>query len=327
METPSERFRSTKSLGSEITNLSSRPAFGVQFRNFDPSLGYSLMEKIGEVGKECEDLSYDSLWMVDHLAMRPPIATESQPIPECWTTVSYLAQITRKIHVGSLVSCVLFRDLSYLGRVCRTINELAPGRLEIGIGAGWFEDEFRAYGIAFPETKERSRSLENAALYLGNLFKDKQSSNTPRIWIGGSGESRTLKTVARYGDACSLFGDPETVGNKIRILKGYRSSNQSGESSSSDEFVYSKHSNVIIGRDNQEVRRKLSRILPNESKWPAFIASNIVGSQEECVAKVRRFMERGVNYFTLSFPDLFEVEPLRFFNETVVRSFDREIFA
>ena len=281
------------------------------------------MEKIGEVGTECERLGYDSLWMIDHVEMRPPIAVESQPIPDCWSTIAYLCEKTHTVKVGSLVSCVLLRDKEYLARITEAIQQISNGRLEVGIGSGWFDGEFRAYGIPFPDAKSRSDALESTSRYLRNYF-DSMKPGDPRLWIGGSGEIRTLKTVAMYADACSLFGDPVTVARKIALLKEQQKSvSNRGQSN----FYYSKHSNVVIGKNRAEVEKKLSRIISNTSKWAAFTANNIVGTVDECVEQTRRFIEAGVNYLTLSFPDLFEIEPIRLFHETVVKRFDQEIFA
>lgn len=281
------------------------------------------MEKIGEVGIECERLGYDSLWMIDHVEMRPPIAIESQPIPECWSTIAYLCEKTRKVKVGSLVSCVLFRDKEYLAKITEAIQRMYEGRLDVGIGSGWFDGEFRAYGIPFPDAKSRSANLESTSRYLRNYF-DSMKPGGPRLWIGGSGEVRTLKTVAMYAGACSLFGDPSTVARKIVLLKELKK--RVGNQSQSN-FYYSKHSNVVIGKNRGEVERKLSKIIPNSSKWAAFSANNIVGTVDECLEQTRQFIDAGANYLTLSFPDMFEVEPLRLYHETVVKRFDQEIFA
>ncbi|MHB8568157.1 MAG: LLM class flavin-dependent oxidoreductase [Nitrososphaerales archaeon] len=299
-----------------------RPRFGIQFRNFDARLSDGVIDKIGEIGQECEKLSFDSIWMIDHLSMRPPIAYESQPIPECWTTIAYLAERTHRMKLGSLVSCVLFRSAPYLARLSKAIDEVSRGRLTIGLGSGWFEEEFRAYGLSYPDAKTRSDVLEETVIFLLDFFRS-SNSRVPEIWIGGSGESRTLRTVARYANACSLFGDPETVRRKVNVLNEYRKNVHGVE----PKFSYSKHGNVIIGSDKEEVEEKLSKIIKDRSKWPAFVQSNIVGTSEECREQIKKFTDAGVDCFTLSFPDLFEIEALRLFDESVIRIFDQEVFA
>src|SRR5579875_313324 len=307
--------------------------FGVQFRNFPSGLRSSVLERMEEVARECERLHFNSLWMIDHLLMRPPIAYESQPVPECWTALAFLAEKTRRISLGSLVSCVLFRDKSYLARVCYTLNEIAEGRLKIGLGSGWFDDEFRSYSIPFPDAKVRVSNLKATALYIKEFFKSMNNSSSylksaeskasPMLWLGGSGEKLTLRAVAECADACSLFRDPSSIARKNAILDSYCAAIGRNPS----EITRSKHSNVIIGKDELDVTRKLSKIVPQESKWKQFAESNIVGTPDQCLAQVKKYTSTGISYLTLSFPDVFDMECLRLFDELIVQTNNPEIIA
>ena len=263
------------------------------------------MQRIVAVAKKCEALSFDSVWMIDHLEMRPPIAYESQPIPDCWTTISALASSTNRIGIGSLVTCTLFRNPKYLVRVCETIDKISKGRLIAGLGYGWFEKEFRSYGIGYSQTAIRISSCKQAAKLLKNKVP---------IWIGGSGEKSTLKMVAEYADGCSLFGDPYTVSRKLKVLQDYCQD----FGSNYDALTKSKHSNVIIAENKDLVEQKLRNIIPDESKWNDFAKSNIVGTPEECREQVKQYVSAGIDYFTLSFPDLFEQNCLDLFSNSVI---------
>jgi alkanesulfonate monooxygenase SsuD/methylene tetrahydromethanopterin reductase-like flavin-dependent oxidoreductase (luciferase family) len=264
-----------------------------------------------EVAVKCENLGFDSIWMVDHLEMRPPISYESQPIPECWSAISALASTTRKMKIGSLVSCSLFRNPNYLSSVCKTVNEVSHGRLIAGVGSGWFDEEFRDYGIPFLSTSERLSKTEESVVA---LRKTGDRESFP-IWVGGSGEKSTLKLVAKYADGCSFFGDPLTIRHKLEILEKHcRSTGRD-----LNRITRSKHSNVVIAETVNGVHSKLRRIIPDESKWGAFIANNIVGSPDECFVQAKKFVELGVNYLTLTFPDVFENGALDVFSNEVMR--------
>ena len=306
-----------------FSSSSSKPKFGIQFRNFPSSLGDSIFDKMAEVALECENLRYDSLWMIDHVVLRPPIAVESQPVPDCFSAIAFLAEKTKRIAVGSLVSCILLRDQEFLARACLSINEISSGRLKIGLGSGWYEDDFRSYGISYPALSQRTELLAETSRYLRHFFQN--CSKKPEIWIGGSGESKTLKVVAELGDACNLFGDPDEVAHKLRLLGRYLNSYRTNPNLR--KLIFSKHSNVIIGRDDSEIRSKLRQIMPEESKWNLFVRNNIVGTPEVCSDQIREYLSAGVRYFTLNFPDIYDIEPLRQFNELVIRNFDQEIFA
>jgi alkanesulfonate monooxygenase SsuD/methylene tetrahydromethanopterin reductase-like flavin-dependent oxidoreductase (luciferase family) len=284
--------------------------FGVQFRNFPSQFGNEILDRMIEVANKCEVLGFDSVWMVDHLEMRPPISYESQPIPECWSAISALASSTRKIKIGSLVTCSLFRNPYYLSKICSTINEISNGRIIAGIGSGWFEEEFGAYGISYPKPSERIAATRKAL----TIIRESNGPSAFPIWIGGSGEGATLKLVAKLADGCSLFGDPNIVRRKLEVLERY--CNNYGRKP--EQITKSKQSNVVIGEDEKEVALQLRKIVTDESKWPTFISNNIVGTPDECRAQVQRYLESGIEYLTLSFPDLFETNCLDIFSSEVI---------
>ena len=284
-----------------------RARFGVQFRNFPSEYGGQVVDRVLEAAVQCEKAEFDSVWMIDHLEMRPPISYESQPIPDCWSMVSAISSVTSKVKIGSLVSCVLFRNPHYLSRICTTIQDISSGRLIAGLGSGWFEDEFKNYGFPYPSASERIRETRKAVEILHEL------ASIP-VWIGGSGEKSTLKLVAKQGDGCSLFGDPEATARKLRLLENYCIAIGRDQKL----ITKSKHSNVVIGESQAEVNAKMRKIIPDETKWKLFAASNIVGTPRECRDQVERYIESGVEYFTLSFPDLYEVNCLDIFSKSVI---------
>jgi alkanesulfonate monooxygenase SsuD/methylene tetrahydromethanopterin reductase-like flavin-dependent oxidoreductase (luciferase family) len=286
------------------------PKFGIQFRNFPRKFRGEIVDQMLDVAKNCERLGFDSIWMIDHLEMKPPISYESQPIPECWTILSSLAVTTTHMQIGSLVSCALFRNPSYLGKICATISEICSNRLIVGLGSGWFEGEFSSYGLSYPSTRERISITANTA----DLIRRSIPKVRLPIWIGGSGENLTLKMVARFADGSSMFGDPATVRRKISVLQDHCKKQRRDFSS----IVKSKHSNVIVAESEEQVEQQLSQIVPDRSKWKNFSENNIVGDPQKCREQILRYVDAGVEYFTLSFPDLFDLTCLDIFSKSVM---------
>jgi alkanesulfonate monooxygenase SsuD/methylene tetrahydromethanopterin reductase-like flavin-dependent oxidoreductase (luciferase family) len=274
--------------------------------------GGDVVNKMIQVAKKCESYGFDSVWMIDHLEMNPPISYENQPIPECWSMIASLAATTGHVRIGSLVSCVLFRNPSYLAKISKTISDISSGRLIVGIGSGWFEGEFKNYGFDYPRTKERISRTSNTAETL--IRERKEDEYHVPLWIGGSGENLTLKLVAKYADGCSLFGDPDTIRRKLSILREHCS--DIGRDYRA--ITKSKHSNVIIGESQNDVNEKLRSIIRDESKWNGFVRSNIVGTPEQCRYQIKAYAEAGIEYFTLSFPDLFDLSCLEIFSTSVI---------
>jgi len=158
---------------------------------------------------------------------------------EGWTTQAVVAGLTEKIKLGTLVTGIVYRHPSVLAKIGATLDVLSKGRLFMGIGVAWNVEEATAYGIPFPPEGEKMRRLEEAAQIISKMWTEERTSFTgkfyqlrdaycnpkpiqkphPPIMIGGSGERRTLKIVAKYGDACNIFGSVETVRQKLGVLR------------------------------------------------------------------------------------------------------------
>ena len=189
----------------------------------------NIGEKLAEIAKTADDMGFYSLWVMDHLfqlgseygIIHGPVEAS---ILEGYSTISYLAALTQRIKVGLLVTCSSYRDPGLLVKIVSTIDVLSGGRVYLGIGAGWFEREAKGLGIAFPSLRERFERLEETLqiikqMWAGNVkpFEGKHyqlaeplnnpqplSKPHPPILIGGGGEKKTLRLVAKYADACNL---------------------------------------------------------------------------------------------------------------------------
>ena len=175
-------------------------------------------ETILNSATKIEKLSFESLWVYDHFHTVP--TPSIQPTYECWTLMSALSQTTENIRLGQMCTCNSYRHPSYLTKVASNIDVMSNGRLEFAIGAGWYDQEYTAYGYDYPSAGVRLKMLEEAIkIYIemstkekgnfeGKYYKIKDAINEPKplqkpyppLWVCGGGEKVTLKLLAKYGD-------------------------------------------------------------------------------------------------------------------------------
>ena len=203
-----------------------------------PGLG----PKLGEIACTAEDAGFSSVWVMDHYFQIPMLGGAELDMLEAYTTLGFIAAHTSRVGLGTMVTGVSYRHPGILIKQVSTLDVLSGGRAWLGIGAAWFEREHLGLGVPFPPLKERFERLEEAlqiALRMwdpdgngpfeGRHYRLAETLNSPppltsprpRILIGGSGERKTLRLVARYADACNLFGDADTVRHKLEVLKGH----------------------------------------------------------------------------------------------------------
>ena len=186
------------------------------------------------------DTKFYSAWTFDHFVPPGPGQDANANCFEGWSALAALAAITDRIRLGCLVTGVTYREPAVLAKMAATVDHVSDGRLEFAIGASWHEAEHRMYGIPFPPVKERQDRLEEALQVIRLLFNADGRVNFdgtyyhlrdavfvpkcvqrphPPIMIGGGGEQRTLRAVARYGDVMNVFGTPDVVRKKIEVLE------------------------------------------------------------------------------------------------------------
>ena len=250
--------------------------FGIQHPNFTfDGDGPVIADSLRKVVLKGEDLGYDSFWVMDHFHQIQTVGQPQEPMFEGWTTISMLAGWTSKIKLGTLVTGNTYRHPSVLAKMGATVDVLSKGRLFMGIGAGWNEEEALAYGIPFPSTKERLERLDEAAQVILRMWTDDKASFNGKFYqlpqrllqsqahteaaspilIGGAGEKRTLKTVAKYGDACNLFGSADTVKRKLSILREHCKEVRRDY----DSIIKSKLGRVIIG-DRESIEKSFAQM-------------------------------------------------------------------
>ena len=213
--------------------------FGLQLSRFDfDGHPRTTAATLAEVARAAEDAGFSSLWVMDHFLQIPQVGREWEDMLESYTALAYLAGVTRSIGLGTLVTGITYRNPAHLAKILATLDVLSGGRAMCGLGAAWFEREHRLYGWDFPPRAERYARLEDALELLplmwgpgsprfeGRTVLVEAATCYPRplqeripILVGGAGERRTLRLVARHADACNLFGDPETVRHKLAVLR------------------------------------------------------------------------------------------------------------
>jgi F420-dependent oxidoreductase-like protein len=213
---------------------------GLSVTNYSwPDGSASICSRLAELAFAVEDAGLDTLWVSDHLLQMDPTATFEEPMLEAYTTLGFLAAVTSRLQLGTMVTWATIRPPALLVKAVTTLDVLSRGRAWLGIGAGYQGTEAAMLGLPFEPTPERFARLQetleivdhmwsgNAATFQGTYYRLEQPINQPpplhrpRILIGGTGERRTLPLVARYADACNLPDIPDagaTVKHKLRVL-------------------------------------------------------------------------------------------------------------
>jgi F420-dependent oxidoreductase-like protein len=178
---------------------------------------------------------------MDHWFQMEAMWPAEEPMLEGYTTLGFIAAQTERLRLRLLVGGVTYRHPGLLAKTVTTLDVLSGGRAELGIGAAWYEREHRGLGVPFPPLAERFERLEETLQICAQMWSDDNgpydgqyyhlaetlcspspvSNPRPRILIGGSGERKTLRLVARYADACNIFGDAETIGLKLAVLRAH----------------------------------------------------------------------------------------------------------
>ncbi len=213
----------------------------------NPSFTYDggaeqIASTLAATARAAEEGGADQYTLMDHWFQIPGVGAPEEPMLEGYTALGYIAAQTERMRLGLLVSGVTYRHPGLLAKTVTTLDVLSGGRAQLGLGAAWFEQEHEALGVPYPPLGERFERLEEAIqiclqmwseddgpfegkhYYLAETLCSPPPVQQPRpsLMIGGSGERKTLRLVARYGDACNLFGgDPELIRHKLEVLEGH----------------------------------------------------------------------------------------------------------
>ena len=279
-------------------------------------------EAMTRVAQTADELGFSSVWLADHFHTSPKPAQEK--VFECWTTTAALARDTKRVRIAQ-VTCNGYRNPALLAHMASTVDVLSHGRLDFGIGAGWYEHEYRAYGYDYPDTPGRLRRLREAlqvilamwtqeeAVFEGKYYQVRGAINQPKgvqkphipLLIGGGGEQVTLKLVAQYADACNIYGDLETLQRKFAILK------QHCETVGRDYNSIRRTAGAFcaIGETDEQAQAKI----PAELLGRPVFAGALIGTPDTIRQSLAELEAIGVQEMILSFPDVLQLDALRLF--------------
>src|SRR5262245_13879179 len=296
----------------------------------DPVEQYEPMSRCAQ---EAERAGFDGVFLYDHFHTVPEPTLEA--VFECWTSMAALARDTRTIRLGQMVTCNSYRPPSLLAKMASGIDVMSHGRLILGIGAGWYDHEYLAYGYQYPDTPERLRMLreslqiikamwtEDAATFEGERYRVRGAINEPKpvqkphppIWIGGAGEKVTLKLVAQYGDACNVREDVATTRHKLDVLRQHCEA----VGRDYDSVLKTAEFYAILG-DGKETERVVRDTARRTRKDEAFVRTwqDWIGDADYIANTMGDYAEAGIEYFIVNLPNAAEEGALTRFAEEVL---------
>ncbi len=274
-----------------------------------------------------ESTAWDSIWVYDHFHTVPRPTDEATH--EAWTLVSAFAATTTRVAIGQMCTAMSYRNPMYLAKVAATADLISGGRVQMGIGAGWYEHEWRAYGYGFPSAGERLARLDEGvqimkqawetgrATLAGKHYQVDDAICAPQpvagrlpLWIAGGGERKTLRIAARYADYTNFDGTPDGFAHKSSVLQQHCAD----LGRDYDSIVRSSNYNVIIAETEDEVQRRLATLEERLARHvPADVASAslgafrgmpAVGTPEQVIENLSALADLGMSYGIFYFPDL-----------------------
>jgi len=284
---------------------------GLQIPSFTwPGGETEIGHTLADVARTADLAGFSSLWVMDHFFQIRGVGQPDEPMLESYSTLAYMAAHTHQARLGTMVTGVVYRHPGILVKTVSTLDVLSGGRAYLGIGAAWNEAEARGLGIPFPPTAERFERLEEtlqialqmwsgtAGTYYGKHFHLEQALNSPQpiskphppILIGGMGENKTLRLVAKYADACNMFGvmGVDVVRSKLDVLR--------------------RHCEEI-GRNYDEIERT---VLDSVHLAPGQM------SAADLIERCRKYAEIGIQQVIVNMPNVYELRPLETIGQEVI---------
>ena len=282
---------------------------------------------------------FDSLWLMDHFVtgFGQEFGSEG-PCLEGWTTLAGLAQATSRAKLGVLVTGNFYRQPAVLAKMATTVDHISGGRLIFGIGAGWHEYESKSFGLNMPSVKERMDRLDEAANLIKLLWTEERPTLTgkhyaldrppynppnvsqphPPILIGGGGEKRTLRIVAKYADVANVQGSPEEVAHKFQVL------DEHCRAVGRDPVAIKRTIQVPMWMsDDDAFKQRVSQGMAaarGESPEQA-VKSVLLGNVDELKTQVQAYKDAGVEEMYLAQWPTVRMESLRRFSDEVIPEF------
>lgn len=305
--------------------------------------GYSF-EDLVKVWSAAEDLGYDSVWLYDHFYA---LGNKRDPCLEAWTTLAALAALTKRVKIGTMTTCTSYRQPSLLAKMGATVDNVSHGRLILGIGAGWYEEEYLAYGYEFQDPRTRVRALKEALIVITKLWTEEHSTfqgefyelhdavcqpkpvqkPRPQIIVGITEGKRTMPYLAsRYADGFNTpNGSLEDCRTILEAAAGYWL--KYGKDPISQ--VKSWQGFILIGENAAEVEETVERAAKRRGQSASEFRKTasergfgfILGQPDEIVEQLRKLREIGMNHYLLIFSGDTLIRPLEIFRDKVIPHF------
>ncbi|MEO8263153.1 MAG: TIGR03560 family F420-dependent LLM class oxidoreductase, partial [Pseudolysinimonas sp.] len=289
---------------------------------------------------------WESLWVYDHFHTVPVPTDEATH--EAWTLMAAFAAAARRIRLGQMCTCMAYRNPAYLAKVAATVDIISGGRLEMGIGAGWYEHEWRAYGYGFPDAPARLRMLREGVEIMhqawttgtatldgefyqvdGAIVRPLPLQGRIPMWVAGGGEKVTLKIAAQYAQYTNFNGGAQVFAEKSELLRGHCET----VGTDFDAIVRSSNFNTIIGSTESDVHSRIDVIEARMSgplgeqkaaqyvaqyRNPAATGEALIGTAEQIVEKLQERRALGLGYSIHNFPE-------SAYDRSGVELFEREV--
>src|SRR3954454_9278375 len=293
--------------------------------SIDPADQWST---ILDFARKAEAGPWESVWVYDHFHTVPVPTDEA--CHEAWSLVAALAATTQRVRIGQMCTCMAYRNPAYLAKVAATCDVISGGRVEMGIGAGWYEHEWRAYGYGFPSAGERLGRLDEGVQIMRDAWRDGevtfdgkhyqvngaivepkplQDGGLP-LWIAGGGEKVTLRIAAKYAQYTNFTSEPDGFAHKSKVLAGHCRD----VGTDYDAIVRSANFNAVVGESESDVADRVARLRArqvakaNETAVDGMLATATSpdaasGTPEQIVEKLKRMRDLGCEYAILYFPE------------------------
>ncbi len=284
---------------------------GLQIPNFTwPDGASQLAKKLADIVRTAEESGFYSLWVMDHFFQIGMIGPPEMDMLEGYSTLAYIAALTKKAKLGTLVTGVVYRYPGILVKTVTTLDVLSGGRAYLGIGAAWNDRESLGLGVPFPPTKERFERLEETLQIAKQMWSDNngeykgthyQLAETlcvpqaltkphPPIMVGGMGENKTMRLVAQYADACNMF-----PGAGLEVVR--------------QRFDTIKQNCDAIGRDYNSIERT--------GTDTAFLAAGQM-TVKDILDKCRQYADVGIQHMIFNMTNVHEITPLEIFGKEII---------
>jgi F420-dependent oxidoreductase-like protein len=276
-----------------------------------------------------EDGPFESIWVFDHFHTVPVPTQEATH--EAWTLMAAFAAATDRVRLGQMCTCMAYRNPAYLAKVAATVDVISGGRAEMGIGAGWYEHEWRAYGYGFPSAGERIGMLAEGVEIMHQLWTEGvatldgkhyqvdgaicrplplQDGGVP-LWIAGGGEKKTLRIAAQYASYTNFDGSPEGFARKSEILKGHCDD----LGTDFGNITRSANYNVVLGETDKDVQDQIAWLKDNylragvpqdvaDRRIRDFTDGYLTGTPDLIAERLTEVGKLGMSYAILNFAEV-----------------------